>query len=282
MKKELRIYKKSLQELFQEQHIKIKKLLVLSDNQGYRVFMKYKNIDLMQLNFLKRDIQKIFNCPDVKFRVIDKDLILSIYKPKEYLDYKQVELLPTELLVGYEEEGYIIADMKKYTHLLISGGCNQGKSKMVSYIVKNLKQKANILVFNAFEEDYKGIPLVNGLKAIENRLGAILEGKRKRDKPLYIVIEEMQVISKNKKIQEILKELLSVGRHYNIFCIGIIQIATKENCSFKDLFNCRISFRQVDTSSYSVVLGVDVKKDLEQREFYFLSDSLIKGYTFNA
>ena len=108
-----------------------------------------------------------------------------------------------------------------------------------------------------------------------------MEVQEKRNKPLYIVIEEMQIISKNKHLQELLKELLSIGRHFNIFIIGIIQNATKENCSFKDLFNCRCSFRQIDTSSYSVCLGVSVEKVLEQREFYFLDNQLIKGYTFN-
>lgn len=208
-------------------------------------------------------------------------LTLSIYKPQDFLDYKQVQLQDRELLLGYNQEGYIIADMGKYPHLLISGLSNQGKSKMVNYMLKNLEDRANILVLNGFKEDYKGFTLVQGTKAIQRRIEAILKDKEIRIKPLYLILEEMQSISKDKKLQEQLKELLSIGRHYNIFVIGIIQNATKENCSFKDLFNCRCSFRQIDSSSYQVCLGTSVKKGLEQREFYFLDSNLIKGYTFS-
>lgn len=280
--KVLRQYKNSLERLLEGQNIKIKSLLELIDKKGYRAFLKYKDLDLFKLNLLKPDINKIFNTEKVNFTLMDDGaLVLTIYKAKEYLSYSPVELEEHELLLGYNEQGYVIADMKKQVHLLISGLSGQGKSKMVNYMLHNISQNAQILVLNGFEEDYKGFILVNGLKAIESRLGEILEHKEKRNKPLYLVIEEMQVLSKNKKIQEMLKEILSVGRHYNIFVIGIIQIANKENCSFKDLFNSRLSFKQIDTSSYSVCLGVNVDKSLEQREFYFLSDELVKGYTFN-
>lgn len=211
----------------------------------------------------------------------DNELILTMYKPKEYLNYKPVELSSYELLLGYGQEGYIIANMSKYPHLLISGLSNQGKSKMVNYMLKNISDKADILVLNGFKEDYKGFVLVQDIKSIERRIGTIIAPLKKRKRPLYLVIEEMQVISKNKRLQERLKELLSVGRHYNIFVIGIIQNATKENCSFKDLFNCRCSFRQIDNSSYSVCLGTSVEKTLEQREFYFLDSELVKGNTLN-
>lgn len=211
----------------------------------------------------------------------DNELILTIYKPKEYLNYEPVELSGYELLLGYSQEGYIIADMSKYPHLLISGLSNQGKSKMVNYMLKNISDKADILVLNGFKEDYKEFVLIRDIKSIERRIGTIIAPFKKRKRPLYLVIEEMQVISKNKRLQERLKELLSVGRHYNIFVIGIIQNATKENCSFKDLFNCRCSFRQIDTSSYMVALGTSVEKGLDQREFYYLDTELIKGYTFS-
>ena len=68
MNKELRLYKKSLQELLKGYNIKIKSLFPLVDGLGYRAFLKYKNLDLLQLNMkLKHDINKIFNCNDCKF-----------------------------------------------------------------------------------------------------------------------------------------------------------------------------------------------------------------------
>lgn len=282
MDKQLRQYKKQLNKLLKDQNIKVKSIFYLNGNIGYRAFFKYRDVDLIKLNFLKPYVNKIFGCDKADFTLMDNGaLILSIYKPQEFLDYKQVQLQDRELLLGYNQEGYIIADMGKYPHLLISGLSNQGKSKMIYYMLKNLGDMANILVLNGFKEDYKGFTLVQGTKAIQRRIEAILKDKEIRIKPLYLILEEMQSISKDKKLQEQLKELLSMGRHYNIFVIGIIQNATKENCSFKDLFNCRCSFRQIDSSSYQVCLGTSVEKGLEQREFYFLDSNLIKGYTFS-
>ena len=282
MDKQLKQYKKQLNKLLKDQNIKVKSIFYLNEDTGYRAFLKYKDVNLTKLNFLKPYVNKIFGCDKADFTLMDNGaLTLSIYKPQDFLDYKQVQLQDRELLLGYNQQGYIIADMGKYPHLLISGLSNQGKSKMVNYMLKNLEDRANILVLNGFKEDYRGFTLVQGTKAIQRRIEAILKDKEIRIKPLYLVLEEMQSISKDKKLQEQLKELLSMGRHYNIFVIGIIQNATKENCSFKDLFNCRCSFRQIDSSSYQVCLGTSVEKGLEQREFYFLDSNLIKGYTFS-
>ena len=282
MDKQLRQYKKQLNKLLKDQNIKVKSIFYLNEDTGYRAFLKYKDVNLTKLNFLKPYVNKIFGCDKADFTLMDNGaLTLSIYKPQEFLDYKQVQLQDRELLLGYNQQGYIIADMGKYPHLLISGLSNQGKSKMIYYMLKNLEDRANILVLNGFKEDYRGFTLVQGTKAIQRRIEDILKDKEIRIKPLYLVLEEMQSISKDKKLQEQLKELLSMGRHYNIFVIGIIQNATKENCSFKDLFNCRCSFRQIDSSSYQVCLGTSVEKGLEQREFYFLDSNLVKGYTFS-
>ena len=282
MDKQLKQYKKQLNKLLKDQNIKVKSIFYLNEDTGYRAFLKYRDVNLTKLNFLKPYVNKIFGCDRADFTLMDNGVLtLSIYKPQDFLDYKQVQLQDRELLLGYNQQGYIIADMGKYPHLLISGLSNQGKSKMIYYMLKNLEDRANILVLNGFKEDYRGFTLVQGTKAIQRRIEAILKDKEIRSKPLYLILEEMQSISKDKKLQEQLKELLSMGRHYNIYCIGIIQNATKENCSFKDLFNCRCSFRQIDSSSYQVCLGTSVEKGLEQREFYFLDSNLVKGYTFN-
>ena len=108
----------------------------------------------------------------------DGALILTIYKPKEYLQFKPVEMSKYELLLGYNQDGYIIADMRNGAHLLISGLSGNGKSKMVHYMLKNIQNKADILVLNGFEEDYQGFTLITGLKAIESHYGGAGEKKQ--------------------------------------------------------------------------------------------------------
>ena len=196
MDKQLRQYKKQLNKLLKDQNIKVKSIFYLTENIGYRAFLKYRDVDLIKLNFLKPYVNKIFGCNKADFTLMDNgSLTLSIYKPQDFLDYKQVQLQNSELLLGYNQQGYIIADMGKYPHLLISGLSNQGKSKMIYYMLKNLGDRANILVLNGFKEDYRGFTLVQGTKAIQRRIEAILKDKAIKTKPLYLILEEMQVIS---------------------------------------------------------------------------------------
>ena len=87
----------------------------------------------------------------------------------------------------------------------------------------------------------------------------------------------------SKKTKDKIQELLCIARHYNIFIIGVIQIATKENCSFKDLFNTRITFKQIGEQNYRVILGMPIEEEyrqLRQREFIMLSDKLYNGKTY--
>lgn len=229
------------------------------------------------LNFIKDcfgavQVESSNNRGVVTLRVFEKEL-----EEKDYIKY----ILPaTTLLCGYNYKGFITVDMLKAPHILVAGLSGNGKSRMVNYMLNNLID-ADIVVLNGFEEDYKGFRLIHGTKEIEDYLKAILEDKTKRKRPFYVVLEEMQGLNSNKKIADLCKELLSYGRHYNIFVIGIIQIATKENCKFKDLFNSRLTFKQNDTSAYSVCLGVTVDKELRQREFYlYAEEGLLRGKTF--
>lgn len=207
---------------------------------------------------------------------------LRIYKEElEELNYRKYILNNTELLLGYNYNNVITVDMILSPHLLVAGLSGNGKSRMVNYILCNLID-ADITILNGFEEDYKNFNLIYSHNQIENYLSGLLENKTRRQRPLYIILEELQGLSSNKKISALCKELLSFGRHYNIFVIGIIQIATKENCKFKDLFNSRLTFKQNDNSAYSVCLGITVDKDLKQREFYvYANNGLEKGMTFN-
>ena len=60
----------------------------------------------------------------------------------------------------------------------------------------------------------------------------------------------------DKGITKAITDLLAIGRHYNIFLVGISQQGTKESVKFKDLFNSRICFSQVEESSYRSVIRI--------------------------
>lgn len=204
----------------------------------------------------------------------------SIRKEK----YRYIELPSNKLLIGYDNLKHkIVADMNICPHVLISGLPNSGKSKCVYIMLKNLR-KANIVIFGGFKEDYIGISYreIIGEDNLNTFLDSVLNNLYKREIPLYIILEELGTI-RNKKTKDKIQELLCIARHYNIFIIGVIQIATKENCSFKDLFNTRITFKQIGEQNYRVILGMPIDEEyrnLIQKEFIMLSDKLYFGKTY--
>ena len=199
------------------------------------------------------------------------------------IPYSYVKLKPTELLTGYDEktEKPIVVDMLKTPHLLITGLSGQGKSRMVRTMLLNIRN-ADIIICNAYKEDYKKVRgrFINGEENIKVYLKSIIESPVVRERPLYIVFEELATI-KDKDNIKMIKELLCIARHYNIFIVGVIQIATKEELKFKSYFNARLSFRQLDDSAYRVVLCTSLDRVLNKREFALLSDSLYYGRTYN-
>lgn len=210
--------------------------------------------------------------------------IYFCYKLLRKEEYRYIDLPPTKLLIGYDSLKHkIIADMNICPHVLISGLPNSGKSKCVYIMLKNLR-KANIVIWGGFKEDYKDISYreIIGEDNLNTFLDSILNNLYKRKVPLYIVLEELGTI-RSKKTKDKIQELLCIARHYNIFIIGVIQIATKENCSFKDLFNTRITFKQIGEQNYRVILGMPIEEKyraLQQQEFIMLSDKLYKGKTY--
>lgn len=210
--------------------------------------------------------------------------IYFCYKLLREEKYNYVDLPNTQLLIGFDKlKRLIIADMLICPHVLISGLPNSGKSKCVYIILKNLR-KANIIIYSGFKEDYKGINYreIIGEDNLNAFLDSILNNLYKREVPLYVVLEELGTI-RNKKTKDKIQELLCVARHYNIYIIGVIQIATKENCSFKDLFNTRIAFKQIGEQNYRVILGMPIEEEyrrLQQQEFIMLSDKLYFGKTY--
>ena len=73
---------------------------------------------------------------------------------------------------------------------------------------------------------------------------------------------------------------MQYGRHNKIYLIGVIQTATKEELKFKTMFNSRCTFKQLEESSYRVVLGCSVDDKLQKREFYLYTNDLYKGKTY--
>lgn len=234
-----------------------------------------------QLDFIKT----VFKAYRVEFSLIEGDCNLMIYT--ELLDIKnfyKVNLDSYTLLLGYNYNGNITVDMRKTPHLLIIGLSGQGKTFMAKSIIKNLEDLTDIVLINAFEDDFNGH---KGRRIVEEEnilifLKSLLEVKIKRNKPMYIVIDELLSLIKNKEINKCIMQLLAVARHFNVFIIGISQDGTKENLKFKNLFNARVCFRMIEDSSYKTVLGCNVEDQLQKQEFYLYSDGLYKGRTFQV
>ncbi len=227
-------------------------------------------------------IKTVFKAYEVNFKVVEGICRLMIYTDKlEPKMYSVVNLEPYICILGHNYDGNIIVDMRKTCHLIISGLTGTGKSCCARMIVEQLDYSgADIIILNGYKEDYpkfKGRFIIG--ECITKFLIDLYSNLQYHKKPLYLVIEEMQTLQ-DKTVSDLLKKILSIGRHYNIFVIGIIQEATKENCKFKSLFNARCTFRQVDISAIQVVLGTSIEKNLKKREFALFTDDLYYGETF--
>lgn len=209
------------------------------------------------------------------------DLLFLRYLNNKRLEYKEVNSY--QLKVGYLKGLFfnkpLIVDMKITPHLFVSGLSNSGKTKLIEFSVKN----KNVILVNAFEDDFNSLNVrrINGNDNILRFLNNLLSNLYKRQEPLYIVFDELIILCMDKAITKAIFDLLAVARHYNIFIIGIAQQGTKESIKFKDLFNVRICFRQVEESSYRAVLGYSpLDTQLKFREFYLYADYMAKGFTY--
>lgn len=190
------------------------------------------------------------------------------------------------LTIGKDVKGKLInIDMRVTAHLLVCGLSGNGKSKMVEYSLKN----KDCILFNVYSDNFQTIKSkkINGndkiLKYLNRFYQNMLIQRDENSSPLYLVFDDMLVLCFDKKIVEVILKLLSVARHHNVFLIGISQIGTKESVKFKDLFNTRVCFRQVEDSSYKSVLGYTPDNlKLNKREFYYYSADVGKGYTINV
>ena len=190
-----------------------------------------------------------------------------------------------ELLAGHGKDGDIVIDMKIVPHLMIAGLSGNGKTKCAELM---LHDKLNVLLINCYQEDFlaiKNTKRINNIEEIEGALKSILDENKYYNIPLYICIDEILMLCRNKKINDLIMQLLAVGRHLNVFVISIVQIATKNNLPFKDLHNARITFKQLEPSAYRVVIPAipeDINTDLKQREFIcYYQDGIANGVTYN-
>uniref|UniRef100_UPI000A7A55E1 hypothetical protein n=1 Tax=Clostridium botulinum TaxID=1491 RepID=UPI000A7A55E1 len=221
----------------------------------------------------------LFNAEEILF---SKDTLKIVTNIPQDINFKKLELKNTQLLCGYDNFGLpVVADMVKCPHVLVTGLSGQGKTGLLQCILKNIKD-ADVVICNGFLEDFKQFNYrkIFGEEKIINFLEGLLDDPHKRERPLYIILEELATY-KDKRSTKIIKELLCIARHYNIYLIGVIQIATKEELKFKSYFNTRCSFKQIDESSYRVALGCSVDSALNNREFYLYTDNLYKCKTYN-
>ena len=112
------------------------------------------------------------------------------------------------LVVGYEDKLIrkpITIDMNIDSHVLIIGLSNCGKSKLAEGMLKSI----SVTIVNAFPEDFptlKGNRIV-GEDEILNYLEHVLDGRTNESKVHYLLIDEMLVLMRNKKIEKALAEL---------------------------------------------------------------------------
>ncbi len=216
--------------------------------------------------------------------IISYETIKIKDKVSEYLKRREQIISEYDLVVGKDKlNRKIIVSMKETPHLLVCGLSGQGKSNLAEYSVRS---KLDVIILNSFEEDFKtcNCKKISELGEIEEYLKFLLNEKKRYLVPKYIVIDELIALSTNKNISKYIIQLLAIGRHYNIYLIGIAQRGLKTELPYKDLFNARLTFRQVESSSYRAILGgikEDTNLNLKKRHFIMYSNDIIEGKTYD-
>lgn len=256
---------------------------------GYKMYFSISGIcSYSNLENNKGYIKDCFGAYSISLENDRGHITLTIYnKPLEEREYRKILLNPYCLLLGYNHENEtVITDMRISPHLLITGLSGQGKTGQARIIIANLLGLAEVYLLNCFKNDFRdfqGLKIINGNKEILSFLKIFKEKEfKEHDSPVYIVIDELMTLAEDKQIQQLLKEFLCVCRHYNIYIVGIIQAARAEDFKAKIFFNSRVSFKQIEKSSYSIALGtVGGLEELEKRQFYIKgSEGLQKAFTY--
>lgn len=233
-------------------------------------------------------IEKAYKCRCILRNIPFSNIVEIELVTKEIKGLKQPLMLltPYQLVLGYDFKGDpIIADMSSTPHLGVVGTSKMGKSVCIEMALQSIQDKIDILMINCFADDFKSLQgrRINDNQAMKEVLEEELNNKEWREKPLYILIDEYNVLSKTvKKIDDVIQGLLAQGRHFNVYLIVIMQLGNKEDCKFKNLFNCRLAFKTIEKQTISAFLGCPVQDtNLQRQEFYLYHTELIRGRSYD-
>lgn len=232
-------------------------------------------------------IEKAYRCRCLINNIPFSNIVEIELITKEIKGLKQPLMLlkAYELLLGYDFKGdHIIADMSATPHLGVVGTSKMGKSVCIEMALQAIQEQIDILMINCFSDDFKSLQgrRINDNQAMKEVLEEELNNKEWREKPLYILIDEYNVLSKTvKKIDDVIQGLLAQGRHFNVYLIIIMQLGNKEDCKFKNLFNCRLAFKTIEKQTISAFLGCPVPDtNMQRQEFYLYHTELIRGRSY--
>ena len=233
-------------------------------------------------------IEKAYKCRCLIRNIPFSNVVEIELVTKEIKTLKQplIILTPYQLLFGYDFKGDpIIADMLSTPHLGVVGTSKMGKTICIEMALQVIQDKIDILMINCFADDFKSLQgrRINDNQAMKEALEEELNNKEWRERPLYIIIDEYNVLSKTvKKIDDIIQGLLAQGRHFNVWIICIMQLGNKEDCKFKNLFNCRLAFKTIEKQTISAFLGCPVPDtNMQRQEFYLYHTELVRGRSYD-
>lgn len=233
-------------------------------------------------------IEKAYKCRCLIRNIPFSNIVEIELVTKEIKGLKQPLMIlnPYQLVFGYDFKGDpIIVDMLSTPHLGVVGTSKMGKSVCIEMALRAIQDKIDILMINCFSDDFKSIQgrRINDNQAMKEALEEELNNKEWREKPLYILIDEYNVLSKSvKKIDDVIQGLLAQGRHFNVFIICIMQLGNKEDCKFKNLFNCRLAFKTIEKQTISAFLGCPVPDtNMQRQEFYLYHTELTRGRSYD-
>lgn len=243
---------------------------------------------LSKLEENKEAIEKAYKCRCLLSNIPFSNLVEIELITKDIKGLKQPLMILNkyELLLGYDFKGNpITVDMSDTPHMGVVGTSKMGKSVCIEMALQAIQEQINILLINCFNDDFRSLQglRINDNEAIKEALEEELNNKEWREKPLYILIDEYNVLSKTiKKIDEVIQGLLAQARHFNVFIICIMQLGNKEDCKFKNLFNCRLAFKTIEKQTISAFLGCPVQDtNIKRQEFYLYHTELIRGRTYD-
>lgn len=233
-------------------------------------------------------IEKAYKCRCLIRNIPFSNVVEIELVTREIKGLKQPLMLLTsyQLLFGYDFKGDpIIADMSSTPHIGVVGTSKMGKSICIEIALQTIQEQIDILMINCFSDDFKSLQgrRINDNQDMKEALEEELNNKEWRERPLYILIDEYNVLSKTvKKIDDIIQGLLAQGRHFNVFIICIMQLGNKEDCKFKNLFNCRLAFKTIEKQTISAFLGCPVPDtNMQRQEFYLYHTELIRGRSYD-